>query len=84
MRMPKKLMSTVACPTQQIVSLLSGHSKGLGFTGAGAIGRRASATMVRSQRAERRRDVAAQYTVQTAAPLSASNVWTNLRRLRCI
>src|SRR5204863_8332727 len=83
MRTPKKSMSTVACPNQQTVILLSDHAAGVGFTGADGICRRASATTVRNQRADRRGDVAAQYAPQAVPASMVPRAVTNLRPFPC-
>src|SRR5206468_3349407 len=57
---------------------------GVGFTGAAGTCRRASATMVRIQRAERRRDVAVQYAAQAVPAVRVPRAVRNLRRVRCI
>jgi hypothetical protein len=63
-----------------MVIALSGHSFGVGFTGAGTTVRRASATICRSHRAERRREVAAQYAAVPNAADAKDSLPRNLRR----
>lgn len=77
-------MSTVACPSHAIVILLSDHSFGFGFAGDCGTLRRASAMIVLSQRADRLREVAAQYAAHAAPAVIVITPVINLRRLRCI
>src|SRR5437879_1298189 len=53
--MPKKLMSTVACPIQAAVTSASFHFKGSGLAKAGAIGRQLSIVHSRQRCPSQRR-----------------------------